>query len=92
METAGSAQKRRVSSGILSEIHGILLQEPLSWDIHMFCIGVKLARTNDMLGKNVFTKYVPSMKTTPFDSEFNSTSNDGTFIRRTSFAKIRFGL
>ncbi|CAF1447263.1 unnamed protein product [Adineta ricciae] len=48
-------------------------------------IGVKLARTNDVLAKNFFTKYVPSMKTTPFDSEFNSASNGGTLIHRTNF-------
>ena len=36
----------------------------------MKIIGMKLARTNDMLVKNFFTKYLPSMKTTPFDAEF----------------------
>ncbi|CAF1689865.1 unnamed protein product, partial [Adineta ricciae] len=54
-------------------------------------IGVKLARTNDVLAKKVVTKYVPSMKTTPFDSEFNSAPNGGTFSHRTSFEKIRSG-
>ncbi|CAF1261987.1 unnamed protein product [Adineta ricciae] len=52
----------------------------------------ELARTNDMLAKNFFTKYVPSMRTTPFDSEFNSASNGDTFIRRTNFGKILSGL
>ena len=55
-------------------------------------IDVKLARTNEMLAKNVFTKYVPSMKTTRIDSKFNSASNGGTFIHRTNFQKILFGL
>ena len=55
-------------------------------------IDVKLARTNEMLAKNFFTKYVRSMKTTRIDSKFNSASNGGTFIHRTNFQKILFGL
>ena len=52
----------------------------------------ELARTNDMLAKNFFTKYLPSMETTPFDSEFNSAPNGGTFIHGRNFRKVLSGL
>ncbi|CAF1526580.1 unnamed protein product [Adineta ricciae] len=64
-------------------------QQPKQQQQHQCEASTKeLARTNDMLAKNFFTKYVPPVKTTPFDSEFNSASNGGTFIHRANFGNF----
>ena len=48
---------------------------------------MKLARINDMLGKNVFTKYALCMKTIPSDLGFNSASYSIVFMNGASLVK-----
>jgi len=48
---------------------------------------VKLAQRNDNSYKTFCRSIAEVVQTSPFDSEFNSASNDNTFIHRTYFGK-----
>ena len=59
-------------------------EQKLRWtcvDRDYWCV----ASTKDKdLAENIFQKYVPSMKTSPFDSKFNSASSGDIFIHEAS--------